>query len=71
MTPQEKIELRRKIDVGAKAAVAEAIEEHRRMGRSIAIWRDGQVVWLTPDQIPARTPETTDNGQQTTDQPPQ
>jgi 20S proteasome alpha/beta subunit len=36
----------------AKLAIAEAIERHRRLGESIAIWRDGKVVVLTADQIP-------------------
>jgi hypothetical protein len=30
-------------------AIAEAIERHRRLGESIAIWRDGKVVVLTAD----------------------
>ena len=34
-----------------KEAVAEAIAEHRRNGVPIAIWRDGKVVLLPPDQI--------------------
>ncbi len=54
MTELELTALDEKVDIGIKAAVAEAIEEHRRAGRSIAIWRDGQVVILTPDQIPVR-----------------
>nr|WP_238718445.1 hypothetical protein [Petrachloros mirabilis] len=41
------------IRAGVKAAIFEAIERHRRLGESIAIWKDGQVVVLTADQIPA------------------
>ncbi|MBI3891240.1 MAG: hypothetical protein HY303_06890 [Candidatus Wallbacteria bacterium] len=33
-------------------AVALAIEEHRRLGNSIAVWRDGRVVLLSPEEIP-------------------
>ncbi len=40
------------IRAGVKAAISEAIERHRRLGESIAIWKDGQVVVLTADQIP-------------------
>lgn len=40
------------IDAGVKLAVAKAIERHRRLGESISIWQDGQVVTLTADQIP-------------------
>jgi hypothetical protein len=32
-------------------AVAEAIAEHRRNGVPIAVWRDGKVVLVPPDQI--------------------
>jgi len=41
----------------ARAAVAEAIERHRRLGESIVIWRDGQIVTLTGDEIPPQNVE--------------
>ncbi len=34
-----------------KVAVAEAIAEHKRNGHPIAVWRDGKVVIVPPDQI--------------------
>jgi hypothetical protein len=34
-----------------KKAVAEAIAEHKRNGHPIAVWRDGNVVIVPPDQI--------------------
>lgn len=37
-----------------KEAVAEAISEHRRNGVPIAIWRDGKVVLIPPDEIMVR-----------------
>ena len=37
-----------------KEAVAEAIAEHRRNGVPIAIWRNGKVVVVPPDQIIVR-----------------
>jgi len=46
-----------RIDRGAKRAIAEAVEEHRRAGRSIAISRDGQVVILPPEAIPPLQPD--------------
>ncbi len=52
-----------KIDAGVKAAIAQAIEKHRKLGQSISIWRDGKVVTLTAEQIPqiqVKTPVTTD-----------
>jgi hypothetical protein len=41
-----------KINEGVKVAISRAIERHRSLGESIAIWRDGKVVILTSDQIP-------------------
>ncbi len=37
-----------------KQAIAVALEEHRRMGRSIVVWRDGKVVTILPSEIPQR-----------------
>ncbi len=40
-------------------AVRAAILDHKRAGNPIAIWRDGQVVWLAPDEIDVdEAPET-------------
>ncbi|HEY0075514.1 MAG TPA: hypothetical protein VGB77_15560 [Abditibacteriaceae bacterium] len=54
MTNEEKIRL---ITNGAQQAVSEAIERHRRLGESIVIWRDGQIVTLTGDEIPPQSLE--------------
>ncbi len=35
-------------------AVADTIEDHRRTGDPIAIWRDGKVVLVPADQLPIR-----------------
>lgn len=40
-----------------RRAVAEAIAQHRRNGVPIAIWRDGKVVRIPPDQIEVREPQ--------------
>lgn len=37
---------------GGKVTIAEAIERHRRLGESIAVWQDGKVVIMDADQIP-------------------
>lgn len=34
------------------AAVAAAVLEHKRMGESIVIWRNGRIEWVEPDRIP-------------------
>ena len=53
--------LSNKINEGVKAAIAQALERHRKLGESIAVWRDGRVVILTADQIPPTPFTTTDN----------
>lgn len=37
-----------------KEAVADAIETHRRMGRSIVVWQDGQIKHIKPKDIKPR-----------------
>ncbi|PSB40156.1 hypothetical protein C7B67_28955 [filamentous cyanobacterium Phorm 6] len=41
-----------KINEGVKAAIAAALEKHRKLGESIAVWQDGKVVVLAADRIP-------------------
>jgi hypothetical protein len=53
MTQTESEQLDLKIDEGIKAAVAASLEEHRRMGRPIVVWQDGQVVSIPPAEINA------------------
>ena len=48
-----------RIDAGVKAAIAQAIEKHRRLGQSIRIWRDGKIVTLTAAEIPPRADSDT------------
>ena len=45
----KKFQLRRQIDMGLKAAVAQALEEHRRAGRPVAILREGRIVLTLPE----------------------
>lgn len=52
MTEQKPSILSSEFDAAVKAAVAEAIESHRKLGHSISIWRDGQVITLAASQIP-------------------
>jgi hypothetical protein len=56
MTDLQREEFNRKIDTGIKIAIAEAIEEHRRMGRSIVIWKDGKVTTIPASEIPPLQP---------------
>jgi hypothetical protein len=49
MSEDKAKELRDKITAGLKAGVALALEEHRRAGRKVAIWKDGRVQLVLPD----------------------
>ena len=39
------------IDRVVRRAVRNAVLEHKRAGRSIAVWRDGKVVIVPPEEI--------------------
>jgi predicted RNA methylase len=39
------------LDLAIKAGIAKAIAEHKRAGRSIAVWKDGKVVIIPPEAI--------------------
>jgi hypothetical protein len=57
-------DLSQKIEAALQLAVADAIEEHRRSGHPLAIWQDGRVVMLPPDQAvvpPAKRRRTRKN----------
>lgn len=50
----EMMKLRDVIDQAHADANREALLEHARMGRSVCESRDGQVVWIPPEEIFAR-----------------
>jgi hypothetical protein len=35
-----------------RLAVREALALHKRMGNPVAVWRDGKVEWIQPEDIP-------------------
>jgi hypothetical protein len=39
------------IDDALARAVADALRHHKRMGNTIAVWQDGKVVHIPPEQI--------------------
>ena len=47
---QEK-DLFEKIDFGVRLGAARAKAEHKKAGRSIAVWQDGKVVKIPPEKI--------------------
>jgi hypothetical protein len=60
MTSTQSEELDLKIDAGIKQAISEALEEHRRMGRAVVVWKDDKVVTIPPSEIPTRNEEPSD-----------
>jgi hypothetical protein len=51
-TPAERVDDLSRIVAAMQRAVRKAIEQHRKDGDPIAIWRDGAVVWIAPEDIP-------------------
>jgi len=41
-----------KIESALRAAVRAALLRHKRAGNPVAVWRDGKVVQLRPEEIP-------------------
>lgn len=39
------------IDYGVRLGAARALAEHKKAGRSIAVWKDGKVVKVPPEEI--------------------
>ncbi len=38
------------IDDAMNAAVREVVLRHRQLGLPLAVWRDGKVVWISPEE---------------------
>jgi hypothetical protein len=55
MTPRQNRKIRDRILAGVEAAVASALEKHKKLGEPIAVWKGGKVVVLQPQQIPVRS----------------
>ncbi len=41
----------RKTYLGVRRGVAKALAEHKRLGQSVVVSRDGQIVWIPPEEI--------------------
>ena len=51
-TPIERVEDLPRILKAMTEAVREALRRHKRLGNPVAVWREGRVVWLRPEEIP-------------------
>lgn len=45
-----------------RQGVREALLRHKKLGQSVAVWRDGKVVILSPEEIPVDdSPDSSDH----------
>ncbi|HEX6201260.1 MAG TPA: hypothetical protein VF150_13435 [Thermoanaerobaculia bacterium] len=44
-------------DRAVRKAVREAVLRHKLLGNPIAVWRDGEVLWIQPEEIEVPPPE--------------
>jgi hypothetical protein len=56
---REKLADRELIQNALKRAAREAVLSHARAGNPVAVWRDGKVVWIPPEEILAEYSQPT------------
>ena len=56
---QELFQDGKRLDDLAKEAVRKALRQHKRLGQSVAVWQDGKVVLLAPEDIPVDLNDST------------
>ena len=52
LTPAERVKDTPRITRALRSAVREALQEHKRAGNPVAVWRNDQVEWIAPEDIP-------------------
>ncbi len=57
MSANELAEYLKQVEEGVQLGTALALDEHRRMGRSIVNWEDGKRIVRTGEEIPVRLPD--------------
>ena len=61
LTPAERASDPERIERALRAAVRDALLRHKRDGDPVAVWREGRVVWLQPDEIVVSQDESAEN----------
>ena len=61
LTPAERVTDLERIERALRAAVRDALLRHKRDGDPVAVWREGRVVWLQPDEIVVSEDESSQN----------
>lgn len=67
-TPAERAGDPERIERALRAAVRDALQRHKRDGDPVAVWREGRVVWLPPDEIPTLVDESSESAPDRTPQ---
>ena len=52
-TPDLFVRYSDEITIACERAVREALLKHKKNGNSVAVWQDGKVVILKPEEIPS------------------
>ncbi len=52
LSPAERVDDIPRITRALQEAVRDALRRHKRDGNPVAVWRDGRVCWISPDEIP-------------------
>jgi hypothetical protein len=50
-SPENQLAELKTLETALQKAFREVILSHARAGRAVPTWRDGQVVWLSPEQV--------------------
>lgn len=58
MSPAERVHDIPRILRALRQAVREALLAHKRAGNPVAVWKDGRVEWVKPEDIPEGTDTT-------------
>jgi hypothetical protein len=68
-TLEEKLADPRLIERVLQKAVRRALRIHKALKNPVVVWRDGQVVWIQPEDIPVDEPGDDDPGITPSDPP--
>ncbi len=49
-TTEEILHRSEAVEAAVRASVREALIQHKQMGHPIAVWRNGQVCWIPPEE---------------------
>jgi hypothetical protein len=57
--PFERVHDIARIQESLALSVQEALVQHKRAGKPVAVWRNGRVEWIPPEEIPDTLSEET------------